>query len=383
MSVVGDTLYDAPAYAAVGASSLAALYTDPAVLAAEQARLFSGSWALVATSEELVEHGAYVTAWPGGIPLAVVRGEDGALHAFHNVCRHRGITLLEGAGRVGRFVTCPYHQWSYSTTGDLAQLPQEDEQFGTTDRDALGLLPARVAEWQGMVFANPSPTAVGLREAMAGLDARLEPFLSGPHRQVAVRRDEAACNWKFLVENHIDVYHLWYLHARSLAGFDHRRFTWESLGDNWWSLEPTKTLRRDDADNPAGQNVAPLVAPEVRHHLGASLLFPNLMIVTTDRYFATYDAVPVSPDRTVLTLRVRASAHAEPGELVESIRSFMAEDIAACERMQQGASSPWFGVGALGTTHEEPIRRFHASLLRSVSAPAESVAPVAMRTVTS
>jgi hypothetical protein len=64
---------------------------------------------------------------------------------------------------------------------------------------------------------------------------------------------------------------------------------------------------------------------------------------------------------------VRSSAEADADSLVASIRSFMAEDVAACERMQRGAASPWFGVGALASTHEEPIRRFHTSLLRAVA----------------
>jgi phenylpropionate dioxygenase-like ring-hydroxylating dioxygenase large terminal subunit len=105
----------------------------------------------------------------------------------------------------------------------------------------------------------------------------------------------------------------------------------------------------------------------MRHHIGAFLIFPNLMLVTTDEYFGTYDAAPVAPGRTVLTLRVRSTADADGDALVASIRSFMAEDVAACERMQQGAASPHFGVGALASVHEEPIRRFHANLLRAVA----------------
>jgi choline monooxygenase len=349
---LADALYDATGYDALGAPTLATLYTDPAVLAAERSRLFARAWALVADAQELAAPGSYVTASAGGIPLAVVRGGDGTLRAFHNVCRHRGITLLEDAGTVGRFITCPYHQWSYATTGELVRVPQEDDQFGEVDRGALGLAPAQVAEWGGMVFANPSTEAPSLPQAMAGL-------LAGPLRQVAVVRYEAACNWKLLVENHIDVYHLWYLHARSLAGYDHRKFSWESLGDNWWSLEPMK--------QPPPQAGLAWVPDAMRHHIGAYLLFPNLMLVTTDEYFASYDAVPVAPDRTVLTLRVRSSDGADPDALVASIRSFMAEDVTACERMQRGTASPWFGVGALASTHEEPIRRFHASLLRAVA----------------
>jgi phenylpropionate dioxygenase-like ring-hydroxylating dioxygenase large terminal subunit len=358
MSLVDDALFDASAYGVMGAGSLAALYTDEAVLAAERARLFSRSWALVADAEQLAAPGSYVATFAGGIPLAVVRGSDGTLRGFHNVCRHRGITLLEGSGSVGRFMTCPYHQWSYDTTGHLARTPQDD-QFSALDRCALGLVPTQVAQWQGMVFVNPSLDAPGLSESMAGLDRRLDRFLAGPVRQVAVVQYEAACNWKLLVENHIDAYHLWYLHARSLAAYDHRKFSWESLGANWWSLEPKKV--------PGGPKGLPWVPEDMRHHIGAFLLFPNLMLVTTDEYFATYDAAPVAPGRTVLTLRVRSTADADADALVASIRSFMGEDIAACERMQQGAASPHFGVGALASAHEEPIRRFHANLLRAVA----------------
>ncbi|HWD54962.1 MAG TPA: aromatic ring-hydroxylating dioxygenase subunit alpha [Acidimicrobiales bacterium] len=358
MSMVDGSLLATGNSDAAGASSLAALYTDPGVLAAERARLLTRSWALVASDEEVAGPGSYVTAFVGGIPVAVVRGHDGVLRAFHNVCRHRGITLLEGTGTVGRFMTCPYHQWSYASTGELARVPQADDQFPSLELCDLGLVEAQVAVWCGMVFVNPWAESPPLAEEMSGLDLRFERFLAGPLRQVAVVQYEAACNWKLLVENHIDVYHLWYLHAKTLAAYDHRAFSWESLGDNWWSLEPLKA--------PSGR-AADWVPPDMRGTIGAYLLFPNLMLVTTDDYFASYDAVPVAPDRTRLTLRVRAPADADADALVTSIRSFMAEDVAACERMQQGTASPWFGVAALATTHEEPIRRFHAALGRRLA----------------
>jgi choline monooxygenase len=337
--------------------SFGGLYTKDAVLEREQERIFGRCWALVATGEELSRPGSYLTTTVAGAPILVVRDHVGTLRAFHNVCRHRGITLVEGSGTLGRFMTCPYHQWSYSSDGELARVPQEDDQFHLLDKCALSLHRAQVAEWQGMVFVNPSAEAPDLASAMAGLDRRLDHFLSGPLRQVAQVDYEAGCNWKLLVENHIDVYHLWYLHARSLAGYDHRSFAWESLGDNWWSLEPLK----DPAPVTGGLG---WLDEAHRHRIGAYLLFPNLMMVTTDHYFATYDATPLTPGRTRLTLRVRSTDDAAADELVASIRSFMAEDVGACERMQVGTSSPHFGVGPTAHTHEEPIRRFHASLRR-------------------
>jgi phenylpropionate dioxygenase-like ring-hydroxylating dioxygenase large terminal subunit len=208
-----------------------------------------------------------------------------------------------------------------------------------------------------MVFVNPSPDAPPLATAMAGLDRGLEEFLSGPLHEVARVEYEADCNWKLLVENHIDVYHLWYLHARSLAEYDHRSFAWELLGDNWWSLEPLK----DPTKSRSGFDWIP---EHMRHRIGAYLFFPNLMIVTTDDYFATYDARPLAPDRTRLTLRVRAEKTSDTAALVESIRSFMSEDVTACERMQVGASSPQFDVGATAKSHEAPLLHFHSSLRR-------------------
>ncbi len=254
MSLAQDALYDPAGYAALGASSLASLYTDEKVLAAERSRLFSRSWVLVADAGELSEPGSYVTGSAGGIPLAVVRGRDGSLRAFHNVCRHRGITLLEGSGTVGRFMTCPYLPVEPTPAGAGWRVPQE-EQFGALDRWALGLVPAQVAEWGGMVFANASSNAPGLPESMAGLDERLHGFLAGPLRQVAVVRYEAACNWKLLVENHIDVYHLWYLHARSLAAYDH--------GSSDGSLSSPVVEPRTGEEVPAGSGPAVLA---VRGH---------------------------------------------------------------------------------------------------------------------
>jgi phenylpropionate dioxygenase-like ring-hydroxylating dioxygenase large terminal subunit len=343
----------------LGADSVGDLYTADSVLRLERLRLFSRCWALVATTEELDQPGSYVTTKSGGTPLVVLRDQDGVLRAFHNVCRHRGITLLEGSGSLGRFMTCPYHQWSYSLQGDLTRVPQGPEQFPGLDKCSLGLHDAQVAEWCGMVFVNPSPHAPSLGASMAGLNERLNHFLSGPLHEVAKVEYEAACNWKLMVENHIDVYHLWYLHARSLSAYEHRAFQWESLGDNWWSLEPLK----DPTTSTGG---LPWLNKDEIHRIGAYLLFPNVMLVTTDHYFATYDASPLSPDRTLLTLRVRACDDAQAEQLVQSIRSFMAEDVGACENMQVAASSPQFGIGALAVTHEEPIRRFHQSLRRSL-----------------
>ena len=171
---------------------------------------------------------------------------------------------------------------------------------------------------------------------------------------------EAACNWKMIVENHVDVYHLWFLHQHSLGHLDHRVFAWESLGDNWWSQEPHK----DPGDAPTGLSGLSTTDAQA---IGAHLLFPNLMIVTCGAYLATYDAVPVAPDRTRLTLRIRSTPGADGDALIASVRAFLAEDLEACVELQIATGSAAFEFGATAARHEEPVRRFHEALRRALA----------------
>ncbi len=127
---------------------------------------------------------------------------------------------------------------------------------------------------------------------------------------------------------------------------------------------------RDPTTAPPG---LPWLTERERHSIGAHLLFPNLMMVTTGEYFATYDAVPVSPSRTRLTLRVRAEAGADADHLVAAIRSFLSEDLEACRRLQLAASSDAFDYGPMASSHEEPVRRFHAGLRRALLATHQPV----------
>jgi choline monooxygenase len=335
----------------------ASWYTAQDVLEAERTALFAGSWQLAASDDELPDPGCYATTTIAGMPVLVVRDTAGEVRAFHNVCRHRGIVLVEGAGRLGRFLTCPYHQWSYGLDGSLVRVPQADGQFEGVDLSCLGLAPVTCVTWHGHVFVRVSSSAAPFEEAWAGLDERLEHLVVGPLVQVARADYTAACNWKFLIENHIDVYHLWYLHNKTLSGYDHNSYRWESFGRNWWSYEP----RKDRSGAPKVPEALAWLPEEDRLSIGAHLLFPNLMIVNTGEYFATYDATPIAPGRTSITLRVRANAGADAEPLVRGIRAFMAEDIMACERLQAATLSPAFSVGAMARSHEEPIRRFHAS----------------------
>ena len=133
-------------------------YVDPACFEREQRRLFARSWALVGAIDDLCEPGDYLTATVGGVPLVVVRGDDGQLRAFHNQCRHRGMVMLDGRGQGLDAIRCFYHDWRYDLRGRLRVVPQRKEQFPSLCADEWGLLPASVDVWEGMVFVHPRET---------------------------------------------------------------------------------------------------------------------------------------------------------------------------------------------------------------------------------
>lgn len=344
-----------------------AAYLDEGWLARERDRLFHRSWALVADAAQLAAVADRVAVTVGRAPLVVVRTEGG-LRAFHNVCRHRGMTVVEEGPSCEPGLRCPYHGWEWDLDGRLVRVPQRRSQFPDLDLGSLGLHPASVAEWQGMVFVHPEHPVRPFAEARAGLDAHLGSFRPGRLPQVARVRIEAAMNWKLFVENHIDVYHLWYLHDRSLAAFDHTRFEHRPVGANWASYEPMRPgadAPDDGSDDGSDDGLVPIRHLDDRDRRGiqAHMLFPNTLMAASSSYFATYAVHPLAPDRSWIDLRVRAEPDVDVERLVASIRAFIDEDVRACERIQRALGSPRFGVGPLAQTHERPIETFQTALL--------------------
>jgi Rieske 2Fe-2S family protein len=244
-------------------------------------------------------------------------------------------------------------------------------------RDATGGLRAdgvegRVAVcgvWRGFFFVHAEPAvAPALRDWLGDLPDLIGAFRPEELVEVAHVRFDVAANWKLYVENHIDVYHLWYLHERSLAAYDHPRHRWDDCAPHWSFYEPPRAGVADDAQFVRG-------FPPIRHigeddwGSGAHLVFPNLPFATGAGFFMTYQCIPMGPERTIIDLRVRA----EPGE-DHDVDAFVAmvgqvlhgEDGAACEQIQRALRSPAFEVGPLAGALEAPIQRFHEHYLAAM-----------------
>ena len=184
----------------------AAWYSDEGVFELGD-RIFAASWQYAGPVDEVSEPGSFFAAQVGHIPVAVVRGSDGTLRGFVNVCRHRGHLVVQGVG-CRETMQCPYHAWTYDLDGTLRKAPRSEREPGF-DPAQFSLLPVSVGTWGPFVFVNPDPDAAPLEAALgempeivarSGLDVGALRFHS--HHEWPI-----GSNWKIALENYLECYH--------------------------------------------------------------------------------------------------------------------------------------------------------------------------------
>src|SRR5262245_10639283 len=153
----------------------AAWYTDPRIAELEHRTVWSRTWQLVGRAAQVASPGEYVTAAIAGEPVLVVRGSDGVLRGFFNVCRHHAAAVMTApCGKVDR-LRCPYHGWTYDLAGQLRGVPEFDGVSGF-DRAATGLVPLAVAIWEGLVFVHLDPDPLPLPDYLGELVGQVAPL---------------------------------------------------------------------------------------------------------------------------------------------------------------------------------------------------------------
>ncbi len=193
-------------------------YTDPDVFAQEIQGLFARTWQFACHSSEVADPGDYVTFEIAGESLFCIRGRDGVLRTFYNVCQHRAHQLVQGSGST-RVVVCPYHAWTYELSGQLRAGPNINSVPGF-DKSTICLTEIRTEDFNGFVFINLDPDAApmddwfpGVREELADYVPQIDDLK--PQEWVEVPE---ACNWKVSVENYSECYHCSLNHPTFTAG---------------------------------------------------------------------------------------------------------------------------------------------------------------------
>jgi len=197
-----------------------AIYHSPDVFRLEKERLFMRDWLCVGRVEELARPGDYMTLRLLDEPVLLVRGRDGAIKAFSNVCAHRGVEVATGAGHAGEF-RCPHHGWRYDLGGRLVAAPGLDDTAGF-DPGACGLRPIRTGAWAGWIFLTFDEAAPPLATHLAHYAEDFAFLRQEDCRLAGTFVAEFDCNWKLIVENLMDFYHVETIHKASFAGPEYR-----------------------------------------------------------------------------------------------------------------------------------------------------------------
>lgn len=208
-------------------------YTSKAVYEHEKENIFARSWICVGHRSEVAENNAYITREVIGESIIVVRGRDGVLRAFYNVCPHRGHQLLEGSGKAKNVIACPYHAWTFKLDGELTHVRNCDAVQGF-DKGDYGLVPLRVEEYAGFIFINMDNDAGSVEDQLPGLQARMRQACAViDDLQLAVRFvTTTPANWKSIVDNYLECYHCGPAHPSFADSVDVGQYG-HTLHGNW------------------------------------------------------------------------------------------------------------------------------------------------------
>ena len=349
----GLAAFEAPAAVARGLPPVA--YTGEAFFALENERLFSKSWVFAGFAHELARPGDTVPVTVAGKPVLLVRGSENRIRAFHNVCRHRCLKLVDEPGNLGSRIRCPYHSWTYGLDGALELAPYfGGRELRATpagfDRGQYGLIPVRSAVWHDWVFVNLDGGAPPLETFVAPLAERIDGVDLGELRHlVTIDLGEVAANWKLLIENFIEPYHVQFVHPTTTEQPLTDHYTIDDPGCLGCAVDVSRAARREDS-----------LSADSRY----LTLFPNFVFgLYLPDQVGVHLNVPLAPDRTSQRRAIYSlGPDPAPAGLAERLaqlwRDVHHEDREICERLQAGRASQAAGGGVLSPVWEDSVRSF-------------------------
>ncbi len=356
-------LYDARAPIERASTIPASWYVDPRIAEMERRTVFSSSWQRVGRADQVARPGQYVAADVAGEPVVVVRGGDGQLRGFFNVCRHHAAIVMTQPEGQANSLRCPYHGWTYSLEGQLKGTP-DFAGVCDFDRAANGLVPVATAVWEGFVLVRLDTQGLLLEEFLGDeLRAQFRPLGLDKLHFVERRHYDFECNWKVFVDNYLDGgYHIPYLHKGLDSVLDYGRYAIENGPRHCLQHSP---VVREGAEAETGA---------VRQGDRALYywIYPNFMINWYEGVMDTNLVVPRGVNRTEVIFdfyftevspeaRERNIASINVGQRIQD------EDTDICKSVQRGLTSRAYVAGRLSVRREAGEHLFHRLLHADLS----------------
>ncbi len=343
-------------------------YTDPAIYARETQAIFFKAWNYAAHVSQLVAAGDYVTVRIADQNIVVLRGQDGVLRAFYNVCSHRAHELLQGCGHTG-IITCPYHAWTYHTDGRLRSAVGQKRVEGFAAEE-FALKQVRLEEYAGFVFVNLDTDAAPLHTQAGNLADDIKgycpdvPALKFAHRLTY----EIKANWKNVVDNFLECYHCSVAHPAFVDLVDIKNYRTKTHG--LYSSHISPPGRADNTayhipEGPASNFAAWWLWPNVTFNV-----FPGPANITV------LHIQPTGPETTLehfdffFVDSTPSEAERQAIDYVDKV--LQPEDIGLVESVQRGLHSHGYTQGRLmvdkdlSHNSEHGLHHFHALVLKSL-----------------
>ena len=345
-------------------------YIDPGRYAIEVDQLFRGSPLVACLTADLANPGDHITLSITDVPILVSRGEDGIVRAFKNVCRHRGVCVVEGRGKGASTFMCPYHGWSYRLDGRLVT-PTHRRGFEGVDRSALGLAEMACDETAGMVLIQIDGAQGSLDAAawLGDIGVELAQFDFGRFHHFKTSTSTRSINWKLMADTFCEQYHVRHLHHETLTTtIQSDNSLYDTYGRHGRMCTPAWSI--DELDSKPREEWC--VFP---HVILNYMLVPNTVLLVQETFIEMFQFLPDGPDRTRSVATLYTAEPMVPENAPRLDKSFDGlltiiddEDYTMCEQTQRsfrsGAQSEiLFGRNEPGLIH------YHQSIEQMLGAP--------------
>ena len=336
------------------------LYTDASIWRTENEKIFARTWQVVGHASQVAKPGDFFTIDLIGEPLVLVRGLDGTLRGFYNVCRHRAGPPAEGCGSRKLF-RCGYHGWTYALDGALLAATEIEGVEGFRPEE-FALRPVRTEEWFNFVFVNLDPQARPLRECLGELPQQAEKFPFAGMKRFERRTYEMGCNWKTYVDNYLEGYHLPSVHPGLNRELDYNAYTVEPYASHVRQFSPIRGAQPGDATPRRYQGAS---HDETKAALTTDYfwIFPNWMLNCYPDNISLNIVLPTGPERSVAIFEwyLPEKDHDLPAAKasVEFSHQIQIEDVAICETVQKNLRSRSYTRGRFSVRQEKGVHAFH------------------------
>lgn len=328
------------------------LYIDPEVFTAEKERIFARTWQVVGHDSQVARPGDYFTINLLGEPLLIVRGAEGQLRGFYNVCRHRAGPPAEGCGSRKLF-RCGYHGWTYGLDGSLISAPE----FEGLRAEEFALAPVRTEEWSSLIFVNLNAEAKPLMEDLGELPRQAEGFGLSGMKLFERRTYEMRCNWKTYIDNYLEGYHLPSVHPGLNRELDYNAYIVEPYARHVRQFSPIRGAKTGDA--------TPRRYQEAREDLTTDYFwsFPNWMLNCYPDNVSLNIILPLETERTRAIFEWYLPEESLGSQAAHDSVNFsdqiQREDVAICETVQKNLHSRSYHRGRYSVKQEKGVHAFH------------------------